>query len=41
VADSDAFEPWPYEPWPVLSREPAGFFEEWPFEPWPAEGKGD
>jgi hypothetical protein len=29
------FEPWPYEPWPVLSREPAGFWEDWPYEPPP------
>jgi hypothetical protein len=35
------FEPWPYEPWPVLSREPAGFWEPWPFEPWPDRGDGD
>ena len=27
------FEPWPFEPWPVLSREPAGFWEDWPYEP--------
>lgn len=38
------YAPWPYEPWPVLSREPAGFFEEWPYDPpppvekWPSEG---
>jgi hypothetical protein len=31
------FQPWPFEPWPVLSREPAGFFEEWPVEEWPYE----
>ena len=41
MADKDEYTPWPYEPWPVLSREPAGFFEEWPWEPWPAEGKRD
>ena len=35
------FEPWPYEPWPVLSREPAGFWEPWPFEPWPDRDDGD
>jgi hypothetical protein len=27
------FQPWPYEPWPVLSREPAGFWEDWPYQP--------
>ena len=44
------FESWPYEPpprfepWPVLSREPAGFWEDWPYEapppvePWPGQG---
>jgi hypothetical protein len=31
------FEPWPYQPWPVLSREPAGWWEPWPFEAWPEE----
>jgi hypothetical protein len=41
VADKDEYQPWPYEPWPVLSREPAGFWEPWPFEAWPAEGKRD
>jgi hypothetical protein len=29
---ADEYEPWPYEPRPLLSREPAGFWEEWPFE---------
>jgi len=40
------YQPWPYEEWPVLSREPAGFYEpwpveEWPTEPWPGSGGGD
>jgi hypothetical protein len=43
MADSDAFEPWPYEPppeyepWPVLSRKPAGFWEPWPFQARPGQ----
>lgn len=37
MADEPTFEPWPYEPWPVLSREPAGFYEPWPVEPWPGQ----
>lgn len=34
---ADEYAPWPYEPWPVLSREPAGFYEPWPVEEWPYE----
>lgn len=39
MADEPEFEPWPYEPWPVLSREPAGWWEPWPYEP-PPGSKG-
>jgi hypothetical protein len=36
VADKE-YEPWPYEPRPVLSREPAGYWESWPYEPPPGQ----
>jgi hypothetical protein len=42
------FQLWPYQEWPVLSREPAGFWEDWPYEEpppvesWPGQGtQGD
>lgn len=40
MADAE-HEPWPYEPWPVLSREPAGFWEPWPYEPPPGQKSRD
>jgi hypothetical protein len=36
------FEPWPYEPWPVYSRDGPVPYEPWPYEPPPgADRKPD
>jgi hypothetical protein len=42
---AERWAPWPWEAWPVMSREPAGFWEPWPWEawpkvePWPGQGR--
>ena len=37
MADKDEYEPWPYIPWPVYSRDGPVEYEPWPVEPWPGQ----